>query len=107
MVANTHNFFLPFTAPAKMIGLKVLDIIEKCQSETRQTAKDNTPASANVFVPRLQIPKLLGGEDWSSRVCRKKQEFGVEDRDTRKTPSPTNKTHETMKPEEFIATYLK
>ncbi|XP_078350537.1 polyribonucleotide nucleotidyltransferase 1, mitochondrial-like [Oculina patagonica] len=40
--------------------MKVLDIIEECQSEARKTPKENAPAVANVSVPRLQVKKLLG-----------------------------------------------
>ncbi|XP_073249261.1 polyribonucleotide nucleotidyltransferase 1, mitochondrial-like [Porites lutea] len=40
--------------------MKVLDILESCQSEPRETLKENTPALANVTVSLTQSKKLLG-----------------------------------------------
>jgi len=40
--------------------MKVLDIIEECQSDARKTPKDNAPAVVNVSVPRYHVKKLLG-----------------------------------------------
>jgi len=41
--------------------MKVLDIIEECQSEARKTPKENAPAVVNVAVPRYHVKKLLSG----------------------------------------------
>lgn len=40
--------------------MKVLDVIEECQSKPRETPKENTPAQANVFVPHAKSRKLVG-----------------------------------------------
>ncbi|XP_068682659.1 polyribonucleotide nucleotidyltransferase 1, mitochondrial-like isoform X1 [Montipora foliosa] len=40
--------------------MKVLDVIEECQSKPREKPKENTPALASVFLPQAKSKKLVG-----------------------------------------------